>query len=189
VYLTDGEGSGVWPDKEQIKRQRVALSDKVCSELKIPDENVFRLHLPDGHVPLRGRNGFDDAVKQISDIIDAVKPDAFFATSEKEYWPYDHVACAQLASEAIMRANHKTALLFYWVWAVYNLRPWRIFKLDFKKLNRIDISNSMDEKEKLADIYLKAYTPEGKPWSGVLPDAFLKMTRSSFEIIEKPENE
>jgi len=40
VYLTDGECSDVWHDREEIKRQRITLSERVCMKLGISIENI-----------------------------------------------------------------------------------------------------------------------------------------------------
>jgi hypothetical protein len=37
----------------------------------------------------------------------------------------------------------------------------------------------------LVDLYLTPTTPEGKPWSGVLPAALLRALRFRIEVLEK----
>ena len=185
IYLTDGEGSGVWPDQEEIKRQRIALSEQVCNQLGIPTENITRLHLPDGAVPHCGQTGFDQVVREITQLIETKKPDAVFATHTLDYWPYDHVACAGIAKEAVRQSKHKTQLWYYWVWAWYNLRPWQLLKLNFKNTLRVDIRKQLPRKKELTDLYLNSLTSVGKPWSGVLPKALLRALEQPFEIIEK----
>ena len=49
IYLTNGEGSGVWSDTKEIGRQRIKMSETVCDKLRI--ESITRMHLPDGAVP------------------------------------------------------------------------------------------------------------------------------------------
>lgn len=187
VYLTDGEGSRVWPDLEEIKRQRLALTDQVCEKLGINLSSITRLHLPDGAVPYPGKPGFEEAVKSIRQLIEGLKPDAVFATHTLDYWPYDHVACAHIAKEAVKQSAHKTQLWYYWVWTWYNLRPWQLFKLNYGKIFRIDITEQLAQKNELSDIYLNSLTPNGKPWSGVLPKALVKALSQPFEVIEKIE--
>lgn len=185
VYLTDGEGSGVWPDREEIKRQRISLSEQACKNLGIPTENITRLQLSDGTVPHPGQAGFDLAVKEITQLIETEKPDGVFATHTLDYWPYDHLACAKIAREAVKQATHKTELWYYWVWAWYNLQPWQLLKLNFKNIVRVDIREQLTRKKELTDLYLNALTPDDKPWSGVLPKALLRELEQPFEIIEK----
>ena len=43
IYLTDGENSGVWPDKEEIRHQRIAISEKVCNLMGICNSDITRL--------------------------------------------------------------------------------------------------------------------------------------------------
>ena len=186
IYLTDGDGSGVWPDREEIKHQRINLSDTVCRQLEI--ESVVRLHLPDGIVPRKGEDGFKEIVDQLTQLIDELKPDTVFATSATDYWPYDHVACSEMAVAAVQQSCTKPALWFYWVWAWYHLRLWQLHKLNFHNLYKVDISDQLNEKMKLMDMYLKPTTPFGKPWSGVLPKAMLYPFSKPIEIVEKYEN-
>ncbi|MEI6139830.1 MAG: PIG-L family deacetylase [Mariniphaga sp.] len=188
VYLTDGEGSGVWPDKEEIKRQRIALSEQVCNKLGIQSEMINRFHLPDAAVPYTGQSGFDQVVMEITKLIETIKPHAVFATHKLDYWPYDHVACAEIALEAVKHSKHQTQLWYYWVWAWYNLRILQIFKLNYQKIVKVEIRNHIFLKKELTELYLKALTPDGKPWSGVLPNSLKKSLIQPFEIIEKCEH-
>jgi LmbE family N-acetylglucosaminyl deacetylase len=185
VYLTDGENSGVWHDKEEIRRIRITLSEKVCKILDLEHEDITRLHLSDGSVPHPGQAGFLEAVAGIRAIIEEIKPDAVFATHKLDYWPYDHVACANIAFEAVRQSLEKPQLWNYWVWAWYNIRPWQIFGQGFRKLEKIDIRDQMPQKKKLMDIYLKSLTPDIKPWSGVLPTSLLKAFDYPYEIVER----
>jgi LmbE family N-acetylglucosaminyl deacetylase len=185
VYLTDGEGSGVWPDKEEIKIQRIALSEQVCKKLDLDSSTITRLHLSDGAVPYPGQDGFVEAVNSIRQLIETLKPGAVFATHTLDYWPYDHVACAHIARKAVSQSAHKTQLWYYWVWAWYNIRPWQLLKIKFRKLWKIDIREQMPQKKAMMDVYLKAVTPGGKPWSGLLPKALSKAFEYPVEIIER----
>jgi len=185
VFLTDGECSGVWLDQEEIKHQRIAISEKVCKLLGIQSQDITRLHLADGAVPHPGQIGFDEAVQRIIKIIETVRPDAVFATHTLDFWPYDHMACAYIAQEAVRQSTYKPQLWYYWVWAWYNLRPGQLFKLNYKKIFRVDIKAQLAQKMELTGLYLNELTPEGKPWSGVLPNALVKALEQPFEIIER----
>lgn len=185
VYLTDGEGSAVWPDKEEIRRNRIALSEKVCNLLGLEPEDVTRLHLADGAVPHTGETGFNEVVEILKQLISKLKPDAVFATHILDFWPFDHVACANMAKEAVCQSDHKPELWYYWVWAWYNLRPWKLSFSSLKKLQKVNISDQMSRKKDLMNIYLKAYTPDGRPWSGILPESFLKAFKNDYEILER----
>jgi len=185
IYLTDGEDSRTWSSKEEIKRQRISISDKVCKSVGIAISNINRLHLQDGSIPKFGQRGYDEAVRSIKELIDLLEPDAVFATHPLDYWPFDHVACAQIGMEAVSQSKHKTQLWYYWVWVWYNLKPWQICTLNFKKMYRVDIRKQMVEKIELKNLYLNSATPDGKPWSGLLPKALLKAFEYPVEIIER----
>jgi len=185
VYLTDGEGSGVWPDKDEIKRQRITLSEQVCEKLGLKPSDITRLHLSDGVLPYPGQTGFVEVVKSIELLIDSIKPDAVFATHYLDFWPFDHVACAEIACEAVNQSIIKPQLWYYWVWAWYNISPLQLIRLHHKNMLRIDIHDQLTTKKELINLYLKSLTPDGKPWSGVLPKALESVFNYPIEIIEK----
>ena len=185
AYLTDGEGSGVWYDREKIRKQRIMLSGKAAAGLYIDNSDICRLHLPDVNVPRQGQAGFKKTVNDIRTLIDHVKPDAVFTTHPLDYWPFDHVACAEIALEAVRQSNHKPQLWYYWVWAWYNLRSWKLSVNKLKRLQKIYIRDHLQGKKELTDIYLNSLTPDGKPWSGILPKSLLKAFNYSLEIVER----
>lgn len=185
TYLTDGKNSGASANKNEIKKQRIRLSEQVINKLNINPENISRLHLPDGEVPFSEENRFKETVNKIKLQIESIKPDAIFATAKSDYWPFDHVACSQIAKEAIKTSTFKSELWFYWIWTWYHLKPWHLLKLNFKKLNKIDVTEELSEKQKLIEIYLNAYSQDGLPWSGMLPKSMIHPFSKEFEIIEK----
>lgn len=124
VYLTDGESCGSWPDREEIKNRRTALSVEVCDRLGLLETDVSRLHLPDGSLTLIGQKGFTETAQRLTQIIEILQPDEVFATHTRDYMNHDHLACAQIAYEAIRQSVAKPQLWYYWVWAWYNLWPW-----------------------------------------------------------------
>lgn len=185
TYLTDGEGAGVHSDLNQVRIQREKLTDKVMRLLGIPDERLHRLHLIDGAVPCRGEAGYDEVVESVRHLIDQTCPDSVLATHAWDHWPFDHVACAELAEDAVVRSSHKPALYGYWVWTWYNLRPWRLWLFRPPGLMAIDIAPWTKAKQRLVDLYLNPVTPSGKPWSGVLPAALHRAFRFHIEVLEK----
>lgn len=185
IYLTDGENSGIWPDKNEIRHARINLSEKACSALGVPASNVYRMHIPDGSIPQLGQERFENAVETVQRIIEEVKPDAVFTTHTDDYWPFDHVAAAHIAKEAVLRSNTRPELWYYWVWTWYNIRPWQLLSGKFTKLRKINIREHLKSKRQLSNIYLDKLTPDGKPWSGILPKPLLKAFEFPFEVVER----
>lgn len=184
IYLTDGENSGVWPDKEEIRIRRILLSQQVCKSLRIETINVTRLHLPDGAVPISDGNAFNEVVKSIKEIISTFRPEAVFATHPLDYWPFDHVACAKLAYSAVMKSEYKCQLWYYWVWAWYNIKPWNISINKMTRLYMSDVRNQLASKKNLIRDYLEEFTADNQPWSGNLPQSLLKALSNDYEILE-----
>lgn len=187
VYLTDGGESRIWSNKDDIKQSRILLSEKVYEQLGLKKTNITRFHLADSFIPHSGQLGYDEVVQKIKQLIEILKPDAVFATHTHDYWPFDHVATAHIAREAVIQSTHKSHLWYYWVWTWYNLRPWKIFELKYNKMIRVDINEQLVLKKELIGLYLNELTLEGKPWSGVLPKSLLNALKQPVEIIEKIE--
>jgi LmbE family N-acetylglucosaminyl deacetylase len=124
-------------------------------------------------------------VGSVIEIISSINPGAVFVTHTDDYWPFDHIAAANIAREAVIHSGSKPQLWYYWVWAWYNIRPWQLFGTRFKNLQKIDISDQIKRKRELSDIYLNSLTPDGKPWSGILPKPLLKAFEYPFEIVER----
>jgi LmbE family N-acetylglucosaminyl deacetylase len=184
LYLTDGEGTGVHPDSATIRSERQQIADHVMGELKIPSNRLHRWRLPDSGVPRRGFAGFEVAATRLADLIDTLKPDWLLATHALDYWPYDHVACAELASAAVAQSRRRPKVGFYWVWAWYNLRPWRLQLKRHPGLKRIDITPWANTKRELVGLYLNHMSPSGQPWSGQLPKVLRWAALQKIEILE-----
>lgn len=181
VYLTDGEGSNAYSDKERIKQERLLLIKNVLSELRINEDQIYWLHLEDGQVPDQSSQTFLSVSDKLAEIIEQTKPDVVLATHFLDRHA-DHIACSQLAEKAVSESAHSCQLWLYLVWAPFYLYPWEVYKpLRCKRLELNDYE--LKAKKELMDFYLVPQSPTGMPWSGYLP----KVLRSPlpFEIVEK----
>ena len=182
TFLTDGEHSLPDLDPETVAKERVKISESVLSELSIPAENVFRLHLQDGHLPRKGMRGFTEVLGTLSGLIKSLKPGVVFVTHPLETWPYDHVAAFELAEAAVADVSG-VSLYGYWVWLSYSLPIRRYRAIDWKNTSRIPVGNEMASKKKLMKAYLAPMTPNGMPWSGNLPRSMLKIFAYPYEVV------
>lgn len=185
LYLTDGEAAGGHPDPDRVRAERSRITNAVMGSLGIPTNQIHRFSLPDGAVPREGTEEFASVVHRLANLVDAIRPDRVLATHSLDYWPYDHVACAELAKAAVALAQHRPAVDLYWVWGWYNIRPWRLCESGHLNLVAIDISPWVTVKRQLVCTYLDALTPSGTPWSGVLPPVIRHSACYKVEIIEQ----
>lgn len=185
VYLTDGEAACPQYPAERVKTERAKLTCEVMGRLGIPLQNLHYLRLPDGGIPRPNQPGFNEAVEWLLQLINDLKPDNLLATHRDDFWPYDHVACAEMAEVALARAAHKATLHEYWVWAWYNLRPWRLLRSWPAGLSTVDIRPWAAKKRALGRVYLDAKSPDGMPWSGVLPWPLRHAFNFNIEVLEK----
>lgn len=185
LFLTDGEASGAHQDNEIIKTKRRELTSRITTQMGIPEEQIFRLGLADGKVPREGEAGFKEASEKIVAILEKETPDLVFATHPLDFWPYDHVACAELAKTSLKKSSKKSLLFYYWVWAWYHLKPWQVSKIDFSNYFRIEIDKELPQKIEFIKQYIEPLAPSNKPWSGELPKTLIKGNTQDFEVLEK----
>ncbi len=185
IYLTDGEKTGAHDDEMRIKIERIKQTETVRLSLGVPADNIHRLHLTDGSVSHKNNPGFSEATEKLICLIDEIRPTLLLATHHLDYWPIDHVACSDLAITALNNSNHKPRLFLYWVWAWYNINPWRLLLKNYPNLIRVDILKWTGAKSRLLDIYMKPRAPSGVPWCGKLPWTIYLITRFKYEILEE----
>lgn len=188
VYLTEGEAACPVKPAEQVKCQRRALTQHVSEQLGLPSSHQHFLGLSDGAVPHRGQAGYAPAQQALQQLIDTLKPRHVLATHELDYWPYDHVACAQLAEDAVATAAHRANLYLYWVWAWYHLRPWQLLRAWNDGLFAVNTAAFIANKQRLVSTYLDARADDGSRWSGELPIALRRASCFSVEIFQQRVN-
>jgi LmbE family N-acetylglucosaminyl deacetylase len=183
VYLTDGEASLEDVPKEMIAQSRIKISSDVLKQISPSNLSVFRLHLPDGKVPFNNDQLFASSVNNIKEILTGVQPDAVFVTHPADFWPYDHVAAFELAKQALIELNFTGKFYGYWVWLWYNY-SFRNFKnISWKNTFKIPIHPFLNMKKILIGMYMDPMAPNGKPYSGLLPKAFLAAFSFPFEMV------
>ncbi len=101
LFLTDGEASGADSSEVEIKNARKSLTNQICAKLGIPKINVCRFSLVDGRVPHMKDKGFVEICRNLVTLINEIQPQAIFATHPLDFWPYDHIACAAITTEAV----------------------------------------------------------------------------------------
>lgn len=184
VYLTEGEAACSTKPAAQVKRQRRGLTQQVASQLGLPPGCQHFLGLADGAVPHRRQPGYLTAQKALQTLIETLQPDHVLATDKMDYWPFDHVACAQLAEDAVAATAHSANLYFYWVWAWYHLRPWQLLQAECSGLFAVNTALAT-QKQCLVSVYLDTRAEDGSRWSGELPVALRRASRFSVEILQQ----
>ncbi len=185
VYLTDGDKSLDDLSPSLVAGERRKLAVGALSRLGIPVQRVQWLGVPDGAVPRSGADGFRETAERLRQTIEAFRPDAVFVTHPLDTWPYDHVAAYELVAESARSLTFPCRLYGYWVWLWYSLPPDRIASIAWNDVVKIPLDGVMEEKKALMDGYLDPRCPDGRPWSGVLPDAMLRPFSLPFEVVQE----
>lgn len=177
IILTGGEGShrGCCNTPEaDIVSARHQLTIKAAEILGLPQSHIHCLHYPDGSIDFA-----HSETEKLKELLEELSPKALFLPHKGEGWN-DHVRVAGIIKK--LMKQHIVDIYEYCVWMWY----YNVWKLDNKNACILKMS-SAQHKRKLQAIeqYVKPLAPCGKPWSGVLPKAFLKAARWKRELYFK----
>jgi LmbE family N-acetylglucosaminyl deacetylase len=183
IYLTDGESSLMEIPPLEIAHKRINLSKDILARLKIDLSNVYRLHIPDSSIPFRNNAGFLKYLNELKRILSDINPESVFVTHPNDIWPYDHVAAFELTKKALVELDFKGSFYGYWVWLWYNLPVLKFNTIDWRSTFKIPIREFMEMKNGMIEHYIGSLAPNGKPYSGVLPKAFLSAFSFPYEMV------
>lgn len=174
IILTGGEGShrGCCDTTEaDIIYARHQLTMKAAATMGLPESHIHCLHYPDG--------GIDFAYSETENLkalLVQLSPKALFLPHWGEGWN-DHTKVAGIVKE--LTKQHATDIYEYCVWMWY----YNVWKLDNKNARILSMTPAQHQRKLQAiEEYTKPLAPCGKPWSGVLPKAFLKAARWKREL-------
>lgn len=172
VILTKGEGSHRGCCKvsaEELAKARHGLTLKAAGVLGLPEENIHCLDYADGGIPDSEHDG------KLRRIIDELDSEVVMVPHWGEGWP-DHVNAAKLVKGLV---SSKVEVYEYCVWMWY----YNIWNLDWRNACKLKMSREEHKaKKRAAHEYVGPTAPCGKPWSGVLPELFLKATIAKSEL-------
>lgn len=184
VFLTRGEGSHrscCAVAEEEVGEARAAMAAEALEKLGLAVTDLHWFDCPDGGIPGSGTAGFDAAAEKLAVFLREKNPAEVFAPFPGESWP-DHRAAGEISREAVRRAGGETRLYYYLVWTWIGLPLAAILRLPWRKSLRVDIGEGIDRKGAAVEAYLGKRAPCGFPWSGALPEDFLKAFQWPFEI-------
>lgn len=185
VYLTQGESSHrdcCNISQADIARNRRRLATEAGRLLGLDPNNLHWLDLPDGNIPGKAQDGFDEAVSMVLELFEKVSLYEVYCPHPLDFWP-DHVAASEITKEAVKRYGIQCELIYYLVWAWHNL-PFRMLtKLGWDNSWRLDIGPVFNKKQAAIEQYLGDAVPGCRnPWCGVLPKGLLKAFNWPYEL-------
>lgn len=118
VFVTDGgashRNSPSWP-RARLAARREDEAQEALRRLGAGDQPRSFLRLPDAAMPLNGTPERDAALRTLTDIVAALKPDLALLPWRRD--PHcDHRDCWSLATEALEAAGATPEILEYAVW-------------------------------------------------------------------------
>lgn len=177
IILTGGEGSHRGccdTPAATIVEARHQLTLKAAAVLGLPESHIHCLHYPDGGVALE-----HPETERLRQLLLLLAPDALFVPHRGEGWS-DHLQAAEITKHLLRGRN--VSIYEYCVWMWY----YNVWQLDRKQARVLRMSRAQyQRKQQAIDAYVTPQAPCGKPWSGVLPEPFLKAARWSRELYFK----
>ena len=177
IILTGGEGShrGCCDiSAEDIIKARHQLTLKAAEILGLPQSHIHCLHYPDGAVDFA-----HSETEKLKILLEELSPKAIFLPHNGEGWN-DHVRVAGIIKKLIKQ--HLVDVYEYCVWMWY----YNVWNLDYNNARILKMTPAQHQRKlKAIEQYVTPLAPCGKPWSGVLPKAFLKAARWNKELYFK----
>ncbi len=174
IILTGGEGSHRGccdTSAEEIIAARHQLTLKAAVTLGLPESHIHCLHYPDGGVALE-----HPETESLQMLLSELAPLSVFVPHCGEGWS-DHLQAAEITKH--LMTGKDVSIYEYCVWMWY----YNVWRLDYRNARVLRMSRVHHQRKLQAvDGYVTPLAPCGKPWSGVLPELFLKAARWSREL-------
>ena len=174
IILTGGEGSHRGccnTPQETIVAERHQLTIKAAETLGLSQSNIHCLEYPD--------SGIDFAhaeTEKLKTLLHQLSPNAIFVPHNGEGWS-DHINVMGIVKK-LMKC-HVVNIYEYCVWMWY----YNVWNLDYPNARILKMTPAQRQRKLQAiEQYTKPLAPCGKPWSGVLPKAFLKAAHWKREL-------
>lgn len=178
VFLTNGEGSLENISKDEISKNRVETSTKVCEKLSVDD--IYYLNIEDGKINSKDQN----TVNLLKDIIEKNHIQEVFSTHYCEGWK-DHTEASFLVKNTLKKVDKNIEFYNYWVWYWFSVSIKTFKNSNLENTYFLDISNNSDKKFELINMYLINKSKNGIPYCGELPRLFLKAFKKNIEVFER----
>lgn len=177
VYMTGGGGSHrgcCGRPEEEVVAARRRLTSLAMSVLGVPPENLHFLDYPDG-----GISADNEQTDRLRALVAELAPQYILVPHWGEGWP-DHIRTAAIVKEIAAATGIRIYEYCVWLW-YYNVN-----NLDWDTARTLPLTQGeLARKQSAADIYTLPLAPCGRPWSGVLPDVFLKAHKGNRELYFK----
>ena len=178
VFLTNGEGSLVNIPKDEISKNRIETSTKVCEKLSVDD--IYYLNIEDGNIDSKNEN----SINLLKDIIEKNHIEEVFSTHYSEGWK-DHTEASYLVKNTLEKVDKNIEFYNYWVWYWFSVDIKTFKNNSLKNTYFLNISKYNDKKFQLINKYLNDKSKDGIPYCGKLPKLFLKAFKKDIEVFER----
>lgn len=178
VYLTNGEASLENTPKNEISKNRIETSTKVCQKLGVDD--IYYFNIEDGNIDSKNEN----SINLLKNIIEKNNIKEVFSTHNSEGWK-DHTEASNLVKNTLKKVDKNIKFYNYWVWYWFSVSIKTFQKNSLKNTYFLDISQYKIKKLELINMYLNNKSKNCIPYCGELPKLFLKAFKKDIEVFER----
>lgn len=178
IIMTGGGGSldgHAEIKEEEIIKARRQLTLNSAKELGLPESNIHFLDFKDGSIGKRSQLEMD----RLRELIEDLKPDNILVPHSGEGWP-DHLTVREIGMQIAKECSYGSPnVIEYCVWMWY----YNVWNLDWQNSRKVKLTPA-ERKAKLRAVneYILPLSPNGTPWSGILPKPFIKANTSKTEL-------
>lgn len=151
------------------------LSRKAADILGLSLKNLHFLNYPDGRISF----GCAETSK-LKNLIETLSPNVIFVPHKGEGWS-DHLTAGEIIRKLINQ-DSQVELYEYCVWFWF----YNVWNINWKNARVLALSpQEQTVKNRAIDAYILPKAPCGNPWSGVLPNVFVRANRWKKELYFK----
>lgn len=176
VILSGGERSHSGccdTDKYTLIEARRGLARKAAQIIGLPLERIHFFNYPDGNISYG-----NESTEELKLLIGELAPEAIFVPHKGEGWN-DHIEAGNIIRKLKLS---EIQLYEYCVWFWY----YNVWNIDWENAYCIQMTPEQHKiKLKAMQAYITPTAPCGKPWSGVLPEVFIKANQWNKELYFK----
>lgn len=157
-------------DETELIDRRRQLSRKAARIIDLPFGHLHFLDYPDGGISVESAE-----TSKLGQLIADLSPNAIFVPHRGEGWS-DHLEAGNIIRKLVA---DDTKVYEYCVWFWY----YNVWNIDWHRVKVLKMSPEEHRKKLQAiDAYVTPLAPCGRPWSGVLPQVFVKANRWKCEL-------
>ncbi|MEM8965773.1 MAG: PIG-L family deacetylase [Bacteroidota bacterium] len=183
LFMSDGETLASSKDKPNESEPDVYQR---VEQVGVSDDAILFLHLRDDLIPLRGKPGFDEAVRLFLNELESFQPDTILLPF-LDQGSQDVQATWQIARQAASQSYYPIRMVEYGLWSWYSAGISEGLASKHSKTWRLDIKEVIDQKSRALEGYRQSKFQ--LPWQNPQQELLVHQTNPWEVYLEYTSNE